>query len=169
MIKKCLKIFLREQRKFCNTFCGDFFTFFDEYPTLINILMLVVIVKWQIYIRKKYHFQMLSCRHCLKMKMKIVNHKSVCRHSARNRILPSYPSVHGATSFYFANFASLDFSLLLHVWPCARLITENFLKVDYQLKRAKAGLVSKRTAFSGFSLMTFTMKRQGMVLENGVS
>ena len=46
MIEKSLKIFLRELKKFCNTFCGDFSTLFDEYSSLINILMLVMIVKW---------------------------------------------------------------------------------------------------------------------------
>ena len=46
MIEKSLKIFLRELKKFCNTFCSDFSTLFDEYPSLINILMLVIIVKW---------------------------------------------------------------------------------------------------------------------------
>ena len=109
MIETSLKIFLRELKKFCNTICHDFSTFLDEYPTLINILMLVVIVKWQIYIWKKCHFQMLSCRHCLKMKMKIVYHKSVCRQSARNRILPSYASLDGQMDgrmvvWYFSTF-----------------------------------------------------------------
>ena len=39
---------------------------------------------------KKYPFKILSCRHCLKIKMEIVYHKRVCRQSARNGILPSY-------------------------------------------------------------------------------
>ena len=34
MIEKSLKIFLRELKKFCNTFCSDFSTLFDEYPSL---------------------------------------------------------------------------------------------------------------------------------------
>ena len=42
MNEKSLKIFLRELKKFCNTFCNDFSTLFDEYPSLINILMLVI-------------------------------------------------------------------------------------------------------------------------------
>ena len=46
MIEKSLKIFLRELKKFCKSFCSDFSTLFDEYPSLINILMLVIIVKW---------------------------------------------------------------------------------------------------------------------------
>ena len=46
MIEKSLKIFLRELKKFCNTFCSDFSTLFDEYPSLINILMLEIIVMW---------------------------------------------------------------------------------------------------------------------------
>ena len=46
MIENSLKIFLRDLKKFCNTFCSDFSTLFYEYPLLINILMFVIIVKW---------------------------------------------------------------------------------------------------------------------------
>ena len=46
MIEKSLKIFLRELKKFCNTFCSDFSTLFNEYPSLINIAMVVTIVMW---------------------------------------------------------------------------------------------------------------------------
>ena len=46
MIEKSLKIFLRELKKFCNSFCSDFSTLFNEYPSLINIAMVVTIVMW---------------------------------------------------------------------------------------------------------------------------
>ena len=46
MIEKSLKIFLRELKKFCNTFWSEFSTLFDKYPSLITILMLVITVKW---------------------------------------------------------------------------------------------------------------------------
>ena len=88
--EKSLKIFFKELKKFCNTFCSDFSILFNEYSSLINILMLVIFVKWQLYTQKKCHFKMLSCQHCVKIKIKLVYHKSVRRQSARNGILPSY-------------------------------------------------------------------------------
>jgi len=79
MIEKSLKIFVKELKKFCNTFCSDFSTLFDEYPSLINVLMLVMIVMWLLFTWVKCYFKILNCRHY-----------SVCPQSVRNRILPSY-------------------------------------------------------------------------------
>ena len=104
MIERSLKIFLRELKKFCNTFYSDFFTLFDEYPSLINILMLVIIVKWLLYTWGKCYFKILNCQYCLKIKMKIIYYKSVCPQSVRNRILPSYTNeilIHVLTSFVY--------------------------------------------------------------------
>ena len=44
IIEKSLKIFLRELKKFCNTFSSDFSTLFYKDQSLIIILMLEIIV-----------------------------------------------------------------------------------------------------------------------------
>ena len=55
---------------------------------------------------------MLSRQHCLKIEIRIVYHKSVCRQSARNGILPSYPVLYDLMLYFFSSppFPGLLFS-----------------------------------------------------------